>query len=108
VLDPARMPEKPFSPNRPLIDLMGAVIGLAFGAGLAALLEFRDASFRTEEDVVAVLALPVLARIPQIITGADRRRSHQRRVALSTAVAVVCLGTAAIVWKLGIVNDLLR
>ena len=31
---------------------------------IVALLEFRDTSFRTESDVLAVLALPVLAVVP--------------------------------------------
>src|SRR5206468_12155544 len=31
VLEPARVPERPFSPNRPLLDLAGAGGGLAIG-----------------------------------------------------------------------------
>ncbi len=64
VLDPARLPEKPFSPNRPLFLLIGLVAGLAFGTGLAGWLEYRDTSLRSDADVTATLALPVLARVP--------------------------------------------
>ncbi len=63
-LDPARLPERPISPNRPLINLIGAFAGLALGVGLVALLEYRDNSFRTDDEVVSVLALPVVAVIP--------------------------------------------
>ena len=34
ILDPARVPEKPFKPDRNKILLMGAIIGLAVGLGL--------------------------------------------------------------------------
>jgi polysaccharide chain length determinant protein (PEP-CTERM system associated) len=64
VLDPARVPQVPFSPNRVQLNLMGLMAGLGFGLGLAGLLEFRDATLKTEEDVRTCLALPVLAAIP--------------------------------------------
>ena len=40
-IDTARVPERPFSPNRPFIYLAGALAGLGFGLGLAGLLEYR-------------------------------------------------------------------
>jgi hypothetical protein len=64
VLDPARLPEKPFSPNRPLFLLIGLVAGLALGGALAGWLEYRDTSLRSDADVTATLALPVLASVP--------------------------------------------
>src|SRR5262249_30992731 len=64
VLDPARAPEKPTSPNRPQLYAVGVVLGLAIGLGLTALLEYLDTSLKTEDDVVQALALPVLALIP--------------------------------------------
>jgi len=33
VIDPARLPTTPVSPNRPLINLLGALGGLALGTG---------------------------------------------------------------------------
>ena len=38
------------------------------GLALAAFLEYRDASFRSQDDVTTVLSLPVLAQIPLIAT----------------------------------------
>ena len=66
VLDPARVPEAPFSPNRPLIQVLGSVAGLAIGLGLVALLEFRDRTLRTDTDVMQVFDLPVLAIVPLV------------------------------------------
>ena len=80
ILDPARLAEKPFSPNRLRINLLARCGGLVVGLGFAAFLEYRDASFRSQEEVAAVLALPVLAQIPLIVTptngGGMRRRTR--------------------------------
>ena len=98
VLDPARAPERPFSPNRLLIDIGGAAGGLALGILLIALLEYRDSSFKTEEDVLRLLNVRVLALIP-VMTPVDRRK---RRLALiGKAVAVLAVsGAAFALWRL--------
>ena len=71
---------------------MGLAAGLALGVGLIGLIEFRDTSFHTVDDVVATLALPVVAAIPIIHTQAERRQLRRRRFATSVATAVVLLG----------------
>jgi polysaccharide chain length determinant protein (PEP-CTERM system associated) len=99
ILDPAKPPEKPFSPDRVRIDSLGAVIALAFGIGLAFLMEYRDGSFRTEGDIVACLGLPVLAVVPKVTTLAERNTRTRRRVVASVAVAAtLVLSIAAAAW----------
>jgi polysaccharide chain length determinant protein (PEP-CTERM system associated) len=66
VLDPARIPERPFKPDRNRILLMGALIGLGLGLGLTWFREFMDQSFRTVSDVEEYLGIPVLATIPNL------------------------------------------
>jgi polysaccharide chain length determinant protein (PEP-CTERM system associated) len=66
VLDPANLPDKPSFPNRPLFAVGGLGGGLAFGLGIAFLLEMKDSSLKTERDVEFALRLPVLAMIPEI------------------------------------------
>jgi polysaccharide chain length determinant protein (PEP-CTERM system associated) len=101
ILDPARVPESPFSPDRVRINVMGALGGLALGLGFAALLEYRDTSLRTDEDVVTSISLPVLAMIPLITTTVDDRRgAFVRRVAALAAAAVAFGGVVALAWKL--------
>ncbi len=56
---------------------MGAVAGLGLGLGLVALLEYRDATYKTDDDVVMALALPVLAMIPA--DGDPCRRARRAR-----------------------------
>jgi len=53
------------SPNKPLNLILGAVLGLAFGLGIAFMLEFMDTSVKSIEDVERYLKVPVLAVIPK-------------------------------------------
>jgi polysaccharide chain length determinant protein (PEP-CTERM system associated) len=103
ILDPARLPEKPFSPNRPRIALLASVLGLGLGLGLTAFLEYRDMTLRTEDEIVRTLVLPVLSAIPIMTAVADVRR-HRRNVTLTIAAGLVGLIAAAVtvVWQLGL------
>src|SRR5262249_52953403 len=77
VLDPARVPDRPFRPNRSQIDLIGAALGLVFGLLGSAFLEYRDSSFKSEEEVARVLSLPVLAVVPLIVSDSEEgKRRH--------------------------------
>lgn len=103
IIDPPRVPERPISPDRPRMTMLGAMAGLAFGVLLIGVLEYRDRSFRSEADVLATLALPVVAVVPTLLTSAERRRRWKRRWALSaTGVATVVGGTVALFWKYGL------
>ncbi len=109
VIDNARLPQRPMSPNRLRIDLLGAFAGLGLGLGLAGLLEYRDSSLRSEEDVILALALPVLALVPTMMTRSERRQQRQRRViALSSAAVALLLCVAAVAWKIRILENWIR
>lgn len=73
VVAPARVPEAPFSPNRPLFAFFGLALGLALGLGAAVVAEFRDRSIRGPEDLEETLALPIIAVIPRVRGGRRRR-----------------------------------
>lgn len=64
VMDPANLPERPSFPNRPMFALSGLAGGLALGVGLTLLLEMKDRSLRSEQDVAMYLELPTLAVMP--------------------------------------------
>ena len=66
VLDPANFPDLPSFPKLPFFVGGGFAGGLAFGFGLALLLQLQDTSLRTERDVELALQFPVLALIPVI------------------------------------------
>jgi polysaccharide chain length determinant protein (PEP-CTERM system associated) len=97
-LDPARLPEKPFSPDRPRLYTLGAIIGLGLGLGLAIFLEFRDTTLKTDEDVVMALGLPVLALIPELITDAEKAAKRRRRTFASLATAGAAMVLAGILF----------
>jgi polysaccharide chain length determinant protein (PEP-CTERM system associated) len=101
LIDAARLPERPISPNRPRLNMMGAMIGLALGLALIGLIEYRNTTFRTDEDITLSLALPVVAVIPAMTTRRQRQVRKRRVLAAVSASIVVLVGAAAaVVWKL--------
>ena len=66
IIDPARVPEKPFSPDIRKILLIGLLAGIGGGFGLAFFREQMDRSFHDSGDVEIALGLKVLATIPRI------------------------------------------
>jgi len=77
VMDPPDLPERPSFPNRPLFAGGGLGVGLALGLGITLLLELRDKSLRTENDVEQLLHLPTLAMVP-LIDDADGKKRAAR------------------------------
>ncbi len=63
VLDPARLPEKPFKPKLIIILSVGVLFGLGTGLGSAWFRESMDRSFYEVSDVESYLKLPVMATI---------------------------------------------
>jgi capsular exopolysaccharide synthesis family protein len=62
--------EAPSSAARPRVGLnlmLGAMVGLVLGLGLAFFIEYLDTSVKTMEDVESLLGVPVLAIIPKDI-----------------------------------------
>lgn len=80
ILDPARVPQKPHSPNRPMINLGGAAAGLGLGVALVALAYLRDNTMRSEADLLGAIDLPVLGLVPFVTSADDVRRDRRRRV----------------------------
>jgi len=66
IIDEAPLPQIPAEPNRVRNVILGALIGLVMGIGLAFLLEYLDRSVKTEEQVTAILGVPVLGSIPRL------------------------------------------
>lgn len=105
ILDPAREPEKPISPKRPQLYAMGTIAGLALGLGLVVLLEYRDTTLKTEDDVVQTLMLPVLALIPMMAAPHEKRGLRKRRVlVISCAMTIVLVLSAFAAWKLDVMR----
>lgn len=107
VVDHAGVPVQPLPSLRPQINAGGLVLGLLLGVGIAALLEFRDSSFRTEADVMEVLALPVLASIPYVQSTTERIRHRRRIIGLASIGMLMAVGMGYATWSLKLWNSLL-
>jgi polysaccharide chain length determinant protein (PEP-CTERM system associated) len=97
LLEPARVPERPSSPNRPVITLAGTAVGLFLGLVSIILLEYRDTSFATDDEIAAFLQLPVLAVVPAMQSDIERRRASARRMFFGIGLGSTVLGCLAIV-----------
>jgi uncharacterized protein involved in exopolysaccharide biosynthesis len=97
LLDPARLPERPFSPNRPRLSAIGVGAGLAIGVLLIALLEYRDRSFHVDEEVMRVLSLPVLAVVPVMLSNGERESLRRRRLATTVGLGSTVMACLVVV-----------
>jgi uncharacterized protein involved in exopolysaccharide biosynthesis len=79
MIEPPQPPEKPVSPNRIAILVVGLILSLALGAAAVVGREAFDASVRGPKDIRDLLQVPALASIPVIATAAEIER--RRRIA---------------------------
>ena len=102
IVEKARAPDGPFSPNRPRLAMMGSAVGLALGIGLIGFLEYRDSTFKNEDEVLRVLQIPVLALVPMMASEMEERARHRRKLLVAVAFVVMIVSSAAAVavWKL--------
>jgi uncharacterized protein involved in exopolysaccharide biosynthesis len=66
IVDPARVPEKPFKPDIPKVLLIGLFMAGGIGLGTAFFREQMDRSFRDAGDLEIAVGLRVLANIPKV------------------------------------------
>src|SRR3954451_16557557 len=94
ILDRARLPQRPYSPNRIRITTVAGAGGLLLAMGIAALMEYRTTALRTEDEIVRALVLPVIAAIPMMTAVADVRRRRRIMIASVTGTILLALGLA--------------
>ncbi|MDY6953084.1 MAG: GNVR domain-containing protein [Thermodesulfobacteriota bacterium] len=92
IIEPAQLPEKPYKPNRLAIILIGVVLALGAGVGLAAVRESLDTSVKTPEELGRITGVPVLSVISLMESGQEvRARRIKRMLVLLGAVGVIVL-----------------
>ena len=79
LIEPPQPPEKPTSPNRKLILILGFLLSIALGCGAVVAQDSFDASVRGPHDIRQLLQVPALASIPVIVTQADRKQRRRIR-----------------------------
>ena len=92
LIEPALLPEKPYKPNRHAIALIGFLLALGAGVGLAAIRESLDTSVKTADELFHLSGAPVLSVIPEMESD-EERRSHRIKRAILIGVG---MGAAAV------------
>ncbi len=92
IIDRARVPQKPVSPDMTKLFLITLAAGLGLGGGLIFLVDYFDTSFKRSEDVERDLGIAVLATVPRIYQPRDLRRKKLRTLATVFSLLVTaCL-----------------
>ncbi len=84
IVDAARLPGAPVSPNRVSLSFLGIVLALAVGLGVASLLDAMDTKVRGQKDIQILLNAPPIGTIPYVEDNSDR----VRRIGANVAMAV--------------------
>jgi polysaccharide chain length determinant protein (PEP-CTERM system associated) len=66
ILDPAQVPEKPESPKPSIFLMLGTLVGLGAGIGVAFLMEILDPTVKNMRELEAILPYPVLLTLPRL------------------------------------------
>ncbi len=109
VVDAANLPERPVAPKRPMLIVIGLLLGLCAGLGLAAAFEIpRLLTIQTTDDAEHYTGLPVLVTVPELMTPQEARAVPRRRLMLLAAgivVAIVSVPALAYALKLTRIFD---
>jgi polysaccharide chain length determinant protein (PEP-CTERM system associated) len=76
LVEAAKLPEKPSKPNRLAIILIGLVLGIGAGVGLAAVMEVSDTSVLDADSLSRATGMPVLTVVPTIETQEDQAKKR--------------------------------
>ena len=77
LVEPASLPDRPASPNRPLIISLAGLTGLALGSVIVIILELTGKTIRSPRQLEQ-LGYPVLGVVPMIVGRQPRRRFINR------------------------------
>jgi uncharacterized protein involved in exopolysaccharide biosynthesis len=103
VLDPARLPDKPISPDMKKLFLLCVLAGLACGFGFIFLLDYFNNSVRKPEIIHEKLGIPILVVMPSIGHPKDFMW-HRVNMVFSIFGAVVSLALFAFFAAVTILN----
>ena len=79
IIDPPRIPLKPFKPNKFLVGLVGLFLGLVSGVALVLASEFLDKSFIDVEEAKEYLGVALFGAISKINTPESLKRDKEKQ-----------------------------
>jgi len=94
IVDHARLPQKPVSPDLKKLIILALAAGLGLGGGLIFLLDYLDSSLKRPDDIEADLGIPVLATIPRLYqpTGQILKKLNFVLTGIGVLVGLILLG----------------
>ena len=95
--EPPQLPQKPISPKRMQIVLIGFVASLGTGLGLAWLRDAIDPSIKGPLELARIARVPLLTGIPYIHTGRERIGARRRHSAVFILVALLAIAFVVVV-----------
>lgn len=101
LIDPPQYPEKPHSPNRPAILLLGLLLSIGGGLGYGAILESLDRSVKSSKELLSLGVAPLLATVPYLVNDAERSHKRKTRAVVATsglAMLVVLVVLIHMLW----------
>jgi polysaccharide chain length determinant protein (PEP-CTERM system associated) len=95
IVDVARLPEKPISPDFRKLFLITVLAGLGLGVVMVFILETTDTSVRRLDKLEDEIGLPVLTTIPRIFNAGDHRWHRMKAMATVASLVVAFILAAA-------------
>jgi uncharacterized protein involved in exopolysaccharide biosynthesis len=82
VIEQPRIPLRPVSPNKPLVSIIGLMLGVGAGAALIFMIEFLDSSFLDVNEARVFLGTPLLGYTSKINTVETIKWNTQKQISL--------------------------
>lgn len=91
MLDPPSLPQKPVFPNRMKFCGIGVGLGVLLGIAVVVVSEISNGHLHTERDIQALVGVPIICEIPEIITPSEQL-IQKRSALLGWTTGAVVLG----------------
>lgn len=104
IIDPARLPDKPYKPNFLKLFMATVVAGLGLGFAGTLLLDFMDTSFKDAGEIEKYVGVPVICAITYIAKGAEfqqEKRNHVLGISLFSAYGLLLVASMGYLWLKG-------
>ena len=79
IIDFAKVPEKPTSPNAAKNAIVGALVGLILAAAIVFMEMILDTRIQNEEDLMRICRIPMLGSIPDMSENTGKKKKLLRR-----------------------------